>query len=69
MFLKEAHAYLHKIYNTAITVSITPAVALFPREQGLLQRDLSLVNFGFMWHFQFKYSFVISGIVCMYRRN
>ena len=26
-------------------------VALFPRDQGLLQRDLSLVNFGFRWHF------------------
>ena len=26
-------------------------MALFPRDQGLLKRDLSLVKFGFRWHF------------------
>ena len=26
-------------------------MALFPRDQGLLQRDFSFVNFGFRWHF------------------
>ena len=47
-------------------------MALFPRDQGLLQRDLSLVKIlvsdGI---FQFEYSLVFSGIVhvCMYGRN
>ena len=34
-------------------------MALFQRDQGLLQRDLSLVNFGFKWHFSIQIQFSI----------
>ena len=38
----------------------------FSKRSGLLQRNLSLVNFVLCGIFQFKCSFVFSGIVCMY---
>ena len=40
-------------------------MALFLRDQGLIQRDLSFVNFDFRCVFQFKCSSVCSGKVYM----
>ena len=46
-------------------------MALFPKDQGLLQRDLSLVNFGFRWHFfNLNTALIFLGqYVCMEENN